>query len=402
MQTDMSAQGTQKPAVSSVSAAVTAEIESTSSVLSGPSPASQVAASQAACAAAGTAAADTPAASASATHPRAERKARPKRQGAVQARKQRQSVLRWQRLAIQLFFFIIAPGVFSSAFSGVKHVFVQMGAHQVVESSSFLVSLIMVCLFTAVFGRFFCGYACAFGFLGDAVYQLGQAACKKLGVKLPRIPERAEMVLRYGKHLVLVAICIIAYRGFASLVNENSPWTMFSHATSLATTGYTVVGVLLLLAIVVGMVFKERFFCEFLCPLGALFSLLPILPFGQMRRDTTRCLPKCSACRRNCPVGIDPAGGGTLQGECISCGRCAGVCPQDNIVQGSHESHRKHVARVVDERNAAKLAGNARGGQATWAQSMRKAGFVQVLVKAVLLLVVFWLLGACRYLPAIM
>lgn len=33
--------------------------------------------------------------------------------------------------------------------------------------------------------------------------------------------------------------------------------------------------ILLLVIIVAGMAVKERFFCQFLCPMGAVFSLLP-------------------------------------------------------------------------------------------------------------------------------
>ena len=33
-----------------------------------------------------------------------------------------------------------------------------------------------------------------------------------------------------------------------------------------------------LLLIMLGMAWEERFFCKFLCPMGGIFSLLPILP----------------------------------------------------------------------------------------------------------------------------
>ena len=37
---------------------------------------------------------------------------------------------------------------------------------------SFTLSLLGLCGFTLLFDRFFCGYACAFGSLGDAVWAL--------------------------------------------------------------------------------------------------------------------------------------------------------------------------------------------------------------------------------------
>ena len=44
-------------------------------------------------------------------------------------------------------------------------------------------------------------------------------------------------------------------------------------------------GLLLLLLILAGMVFCERFFCRFLCPMGAVFNLLPILPLFAAKRQ---------------------------------------------------------------------------------------------------------------------
>ena len=48
-----------------------------------------------------------------------------------------------------------------------KNVKVTIGNGQQVELTSFVTILIVLCLYTIVFGRFFCGFACAFGSLGD-------------------------------------------------------------------------------------------------------------------------------------------------------------------------------------------------------------------------------------------
>ena len=48
-----------------------------------------------------------------------------------------------------------------------------------IEQNAFLVMMIALCGFTILFGRFFCGYACAFGTLGDGMYALSQWVQKK-------------------------------------------------------------------------------------------------------------------------------------------------------------------------------------------------------------------------------
>ena len=70
------------------------------------------------------------------------------------------------RAAIQLVFFLFLPSAFTTAFSGIKSVLTQIGAGNPIAWSSFLTVLLALCAYTIVFGRFFCGYACAFGTLG--------------------------------------------------------------------------------------------------------------------------------------------------------------------------------------------------------------------------------------------
>ena len=83
--------------------------------------------------------------------------------------KKRQSYL---RAVIQLLFFLFFPAAFTTAFSAVKNIFVQIGSGAPLVWSTFLTVFVSLCAFTIVFGRFFCGYACAFGALGDAVRSL--------------------------------------------------------------------------------------------------------------------------------------------------------------------------------------------------------------------------------------
>ncbi len=37
--------------------------------------------------------------------------------------------------------------------------------------------------------------------------------------------------------------------------------------------------------ILVGMALEERFFCKFFCPMGAIFSLMPVLTPFSLRRN---------------------------------------------------------------------------------------------------------------------
>ena len=98
--------------------------------------------------------------------------------------KQLKKIHIWIRAIIQLLYFIFIPSVYTAAFAGVKYIFTQIGAGEKVALTSFVTVLIVVCVYTAVFGRFFCGFACAFGSLSDWVRAAYVWVCKKLKKKL--------------------------------------------------------------------------------------------------------------------------------------------------------------------------------------------------------------------------
>lgn len=76
----------------------------------------------------------------------------------------------WLRTLIQILYFLFLPSVYTAAFAGVKYIFTQIGASEAIGMTSFVTVLIVLCAYTILFGRFFCGFACAFGSLGDGIH----------------------------------------------------------------------------------------------------------------------------------------------------------------------------------------------------------------------------------------
>ena len=62
--------------------------------------------------------------------------------------------------------FIIYPALFSTAFTGIKLIVEQITQRASLPWNSFVQTLVVLLVFTIVFGRFFCGFACAFGTWG--------------------------------------------------------------------------------------------------------------------------------------------------------------------------------------------------------------------------------------------
>jgi polyferredoxin len=88
---------------------------------------------------------------------------------------------------------------------------------------------------------------------------------------------------------------------------------------------------LLFIGIVTLNLFTDRFWCRYLCPLGALLGLLSKVSW--LRRVVG---PGCNQCRRcggDCTMGtIEPERGfASDPGECILCLTCLGTCPQEGV-----------------------------------------------------------------------
>lgn len=284
--------------------------------------------------------------------------------------KQRQRRSAVVRACIQLVFFLAMPGAFVAGFNGVKAVFQSVGTGQPLAWTSFTMALAALCVFTIVFGRFFCGYVCAFGALGDAVYALSGLVQKKLfhRKKQFRLPER---LLPWGqklKYLILAAIVTLCALNLYSALGLWSPWEAFSLLTALRLPGAgSALAVVLLALIAVGMALQERFFCQFLCPMGALFALLPVLPFGQLRRAADRCPGGCTLCKKQCPVSIRMDEDNLRKGECIACECCVNTCPHGNLSR--------------------------------WDRTLLRGAVVPAVLKAVLFFALGTALGLCRFFP---
>ena len=238
----------------------------------------------------------------------------------------------FRRLA-QIAGFLIMPGLFTSTFFGIRDLVIAAvsGDFQIQELFPQLIIVIVMTIGGILFGRVFCGYLCSFGAMGDLLWFLA----RKIHPKYHRVPKQLDRVLKIVKYLILAflffGVWVFALVSYDSM---NSPWTIFGMFTTIGnfpSLSYLIsVGGLLLLAIMIASLFVERFFCRYLCPLGAYLAIMSSLRFFFIKKPRENC-KGCSLCSQKCPMGL-PLGevDQVLTGECISCNVCTSVCPKNN------------------------------------------------------------------------
>jgi len=180
--------------------------------------------------------------------------------------------------------------------------------------------------------RFFCGWLCPMGFLQDALGMPFGRRGRPFGSR-PSTPRRALRWIKYAG-LVAVVVLVFALNYPAERAHDyvvRSPrildFQALDVAFSLGLTRYPVRAALLVAGIV-GGIFIVRFWCRYLCPLGALLALGSRLTFGRLRLREEVCV-RCGACGPVCPMATEPGAA-----ECISCHECSDVCPAGAIRAG--------------------------------------------------------------------
>jgi ferredoxin len=134
---------------------------------------------------------------------------------------------------------------------------------------------------------------------------------------LPWFYQATDIILNWLETLWPNVLWLEQFSGFIrdNLIESNFP--KFAHTMFI--TSFIIFILLLTL-------FKRRFWCRYLCPLGALLGCAG--KFSRLRRTTEKCPGSCRACSNLCRVNAIRTTGEYLSQECIVCLDCVEKCPR--------------------------------------------------------------------------
>src|ERR1700686_3170397 len=92
----------------------------------------------------------------------------------MKPKKRRWNAVQVTRLVVQIASFFFVPALFISAYGGIRQLALAV-IHQnfnLAGQMPQIVAALAIIPATALMGRFFCGWMCAFGALGDFIYRI--------------------------------------------------------------------------------------------------------------------------------------------------------------------------------------------------------------------------------------
>ncbi len=177
--------------------------------------------------------------------------------------------------------------------------------------------------------RSFCGQICPLGTLQEIFARLGI----RLTGRRFTMPASLDRPARYLKYGVLFAITYFTWQTATLVIRPYDPWAAYHHLTSPEVFSGFAIGLIVLVVSLGASMFYDRFFCKYLCPMGALLGLISRISWFRIRRVEDTCT-NCKLCDRACPVNIDVSTNDTVRSaECIACNECVNACPVSETLQ---------------------------------------------------------------------
>ena len=198
-----------------------------------------------------------------------------------------------------------------------------------------LIIFLIACATALVVKKGFCSWVCPFGLLSDIFAKIHfRVFNRTLGLN-----KWIDTPLRSVKYLLAgFFFYYIFYKMPLPAIEQfiHSPYNRFADIQMLAFfTDISPLAFKVMLGLVVMSFVIPYFWCRYLCPYGAVLSVLGFLSLGSIQRDPGLCT-RCGACENHCPGKIEIRQKQRIRSpECSACLTCVTVCPEKTAIRFS-------------------------------------------------------------------
>jgi len=193
-----------------------------------------------------------------------------------------------------------------------------------------------------IFGRgLFCGWLCPFGALQEFAAHIG----KRFKIRQFKVPHKLDNALRKLKYIILLGLLVSAFVSLdtAEKLAEIEPFKTAITLNFVRYWPFVAYAISLLLA----SVFVHKFYCRYVCPLGAGLALLGAFPLFKWLHRRNECGSPCQLCRHKCEIGAIDRAGNIDYLECVQCLECVRIIEDPQECAPAKVALKRQVAAEV-------------------------------------------------------